>query len=180
VSGQFVFGGPVTPQPGDFCVFSIDSDVGILIDLAQKLAGSGFAEFQHAYLYVGNGMIVQAQPGGAVKIPLGHQKLQMWSTGIIPLTDNQRSTIVANAEKLAKNHVGYSALDYFALAAHHVDLPPWPIKGIIENSHRQICSQLVDYCWLQGGVHLFRDGRWPGYSMPADLAGVLRKYKAAA
>ena len=36
-----------------------------------------------------------------------------------------------------------------------------------------ICSQLVDYCYLMAGVHLFNDGRWPGYVTPEDLANVI-------
>jgi hypothetical protein len=37
-----------------------------------------------------------------------------------------------------------------------------------------ICSQLVDQCYQDAGVHLFADGRWPGDVTPADLYRLIR------
>ncbi|MFD0528968.1 hypothetical protein ACFQ1I_21760 [Kitasatospora arboriphila] len=88
------------------------------------------------------------------------------------MTDGQRAAVVA----AARGYIGvpYSAADYFALGAHRLRLPVGPlIKGYVASSRHMICSQLVDQCYLDAGVHLFSDGRWPGYVTPADLAKLL-------
>ncbi|WP_354641346.1 hypothetical protein [Kitasatospora camelliae] len=169
-------GTPSTPPlPGDFAVVRMDGHVGRLIRIGQWLNGDGFADYEHAYLHVGDGLLVEAQPGGAELRPLStyadHRPL--WSTGRFDLTDRQRSDIVA----AARGHLGtpYSYLDYLALAVHRFHLPFSPLlKSYVADSRHMICSQLVDQCYLDAGVHLFRDGRWPGYVTPADLAGLLR------
>ncbi len=45
----------------------------------------------------------------------------------------------------------------------------------VASSKHMICSQLVDFVYMQSGIHLFNDGRWPGYVTPADLASLLGK-----
>ena len=41
-----------------------------------------------------------------------------------------------------------------------------------------ICSQLVDQCYLEAGIHLYDDGRDPGDVTPADLAELVSERKA--
>jgi hypothetical protein len=118
-----------------------------------------------------------AQPGGARLAPLrlaqytGKDADWLWSSGKIKLTDDQRRAIVAQA--LACKGIPYSAADYFALAAHRLHIPAPQLKDYISTSQHMICSQLVDWCYLNSGVHLFSDGRWVGYVTPADLAGLI-------
>ncbi|WTJ79432.1 hypothetical protein OG335_20590 [Kitasatospora sp. NBC_01539] len=153
----------------------MDGRVGRLIRIGQWLNGDGFADYEHAFIYVGDGQLVEAQPGGAELRPVsvydGHPAL--WSTGRYTLTDGQRAALVT----AARGYVGvpYSVADYFALAAHRFRLPFSPLlKGYVADSRHMICSQLVDQCYLDAGVHLFSDGRWPGYVTPADLWSLLR------
>lgn len=161
------------PAPGDFCVCDVGGPQGRLISLGERLCGSAFSQYQHAFLYVGDGKVVQAEPQGACERPLTPHSLELWSTGIITLSDSQRSMICAGATLLAKGKTGYSWLDYEAIALHHWRIPAPGLRGFIGTSRHMICSQLVDYCYMQASVHLFTDGRWPGYVTPADLAGVL-------
>ncbi|MEV8095907.1 hypothetical protein [Kitasatospora sp. NPDC085879] len=153
----------------------MDGGVGRLIRIGQWLNGDGFADYEHAFVYLGGGQLVEAQPGGAELRPLSvyDGRPALWSTGRYALTDAQRAAIAA----AARGYIGvpYSAADYVALAAHRFHLPVGPlIKGYVASSRHMICSQLVDQCYLDAGVHLFSDGRWPGYVTPADLAGLLR------
>ncbi|WP_431679392.1 hypothetical protein [Kitasatospora sp. KL5] len=152
----------------------MDGHVGRLIRVGQWLNGDGFADYEHAFVYVGGGELVEAQPGGAELRPLSvyDRRSALWSSGRYDLTDAQRAAIVAAARGYVG--VGYSVADYFALAAHRFRLPVGPlIKNYVASSRHMICSQLVDQCYLDAGVHLFSDGRWPGYVTPADLAGLL-------
>ncbi len=149
--------------------------VGRLIRIGQWLNGDGFADYEHAFVYVGDGDLVQAEPGGAVLAPLTDYdgRPTLWSTGHIPLDDEQRRAVVA----AARGYLGvpYSMTDYLALAAHRFRLPVSPlVKDYVADTRHMICSQLVDQCYRDAGVRLFTDARWPGYVTPADLAGLLR------
>lgn len=165
----------VRPLPGDFAVVRMGGRGGRAIRIGQWLNGDGFADFEHAFVYVGNEELVEAQPGGAELRPLSvytDGRPVRWSTGRFPLTDHQRRAIVA----AALGYVGtpYSVVDYFALAAHRFHLPVGPLlRAYVADSRHMICSQLVDQCYQDAGVHLFSDGRWPGYVTPADLANLL-------
>lgn len=165
---------PVQPQAGDFGVVRMGGDSGKLIHIGQIANGDGFADYEHAVVYVGNGQIVEAEPGGARETHMhyGSQNV-LWSTGHISLTVEQRRAIVSAAH----GYIGtpYSAADYFAIAARRLSLGPLipGLRGYVASSKHMICSQLVDQCYSDAGVHLFKDGRWAGYVTPAALAGLL-------
>lgn len=165
------------PLMGDFEVVPIKGKGGRLIRLGQYLNGSGFKDYEHARLYLGNGRMIEAEPTGARIVPLQASDGGMWSTRIIKLTIAERNKIVKFG-RLCEG-VGYSDLDYFALAAHKLRLHPLDniLKNRVTSSEHLICSQLVDWCYMMAGVHLFDDGRWPGYVTPGDLAGILIKAK---
>lgn len=166
----------ITPLPGDFAVIRMGGRVGRLIRIGQWLDGNGFLDYEHAFVLVDGGQVVQAQPGGADLGPVstyGNGQPILWSTGHIPLADEQRRNIVT----AARGYLGvpYSAADYLALALHHLHLAGGPfIRDYVADSRHMICSQLVDQCYQDAGVQLFTDSRWPGYVTPADLAGLLR------
>jgi cell wall-associated NlpC family hydrolase len=157
------------PEPGDFAVVSVGGTPGRLIGLGERLNGAAaFSEYQHAFIYVGNGQVVQAEPAGAAYASVSPHTKTLWSSGRIPLTASQRSAI----SRAARGYVGtpYSALDYLAIALHHWHLPIPHLRGYIASTGHMICSQLVDRCYQDAGVQLFADERWNGYVTPADLA----------
>ena len=161
----------MNPQPADFACVSMGGEAGKLVALGERLNGDAFTQYQHAFVYMGDRRIVEAEPGGARERPLQGYGSIVWSTGKIPLTAAQRGLIVA----AAAGYVGtpYSYTDYMALAMHRLHIPfPW-LKRYISSTHHMICSQLVDQCYADAGVHLFTDGRWPGYVTPASLAAVI-------
>jgi uncharacterized protein YycO len=152
--------------PGDFALTKISGWGGFAIRVAQALIGRP-APVQHAMIYVGNGMIVQAMPGGAEMIPLDEANpVYAWSINAIPLTAKQR-TVIASC---AKSMVGapYSWLDYLAIGlyAWHVRIP-W-VANRVGSTRSEICSQLVAVSFWAGGVDLFPDR--PTWDVtPADL-----------
>lgn len=159
------------PEPGDWAVCDAGGAVGKAIQLGEWLNGNGFTDWEHAFVYVGGGKVLQAEPDGSKIVPLKPRAHILWSSGTIPLTPLQRSLVPGVAAQLTG--VPYSFLDYGALAAHRLHIPVPGLRDYIDDSHHQICSQLVDDFMLRLGVHLFADGRWPGFVVPADLAGLL-------
>ncbi|WP_037603450.1 hypothetical protein [Streptacidiphilus rugosus] len=164
---------PAPPRPGDFAVTSVTGDVGFLISVGEWLNGSRFGHWDHAFVYVGDDQLVEAEPGGARLAQLEEYagRPVAWSTGHVAMTDEQRSAVVEAARSFLG--VPYSARDYVALALWHFHLRiPWA-RHVMASRRSMICSQLCDAALLAAGVHLFADGREPGDVTPADLAELI-------
>ena len=185
---------PANAKPGDFLVISFDGkhpDVshplhwlvnGGFVHIGQRVADTEFGteeypydNFEHAAIYVGKGMIIEAQRTGtntamAAKYDADYV---VWSSGLINPTDAQRLAIV----KAAFGYIGtpYSWVDYAALLAKTAHmLPAAPLlKRYVASTGHMICSQVVDRCYEDGGYTLFDDKRWHGYVKPSDLAKLL-------
>lgn len=161
------------PQPGDFFLTEISGDVGKGIRIGQFLVDGNYANLEHAGIFLGDGAILEAEPGGARIGSISEYSTIRWSSGLVPLTDPQRQLIVETAK--ARVGVPYSFADYGAIAAHHFHLPVPGLKAFINHSGHQICSQMTDWVYEVCGVQLFKDGRWPGDVMPADLDKLLNE-----
>jgi cell wall-associated NlpC family hydrolase len=163
----------ITPQPADFFLAPISGLGGKAIRFGEFLNGQGFLKVQHAGIYMGNDYTVEAYPGGAIhgNIKRFAPDSLVWSTGLIELTSEQRLSIVAAAMRYIG--VPYSELDYLAIAAHRFHIPAPHLREYIASTKHMICSQLVDQCYEDGGVHLFNDGGWPGYVDPGALFHLL-------
>ena len=174
------------PRPGSIGLTSIEGPVGWGIRLGQLLNGNGFSAYEHAFVVLDGGRLIEAQPGGARIAPLSmyHPRAPLGLTVppgpgerktvyVAPpgLTDGQRVLICAAAERYLG--VGYSAAEYLALAAHRFHVPVPGLRRYIASSHRMICSQLVDQAYQDAGVRLFNDGRWPGWVTPGSLCDLL-------
>ncbi|MFD5198830.1 hypothetical protein ACFWM7_01405 [Streptomyces sp. NPDC058375] len=156
-----------TPLSGDFALTRIEGITGRLVAAGQALVGDA-APVQHAFLYVGNGMVVQAMPSGAELIPLEEASpVVQWSTGHFTLTEDQRDAMVVEAVALVGTP--YSFLDYASIALAHYRIRPAWVRDFVADTGHMICSQLVDEVYLRAGVHLFDDGRIPGDVTPGDL-----------
>jgi hypothetical protein len=167
-------------MPGDFVLVTQRSDVGKLIRVGQWLNGDGFADYEHAAIYVGNGMLAEEGPKTGARIaPVTEYPADwlLWSSGIIPLTAEQRTAITVAAYQYVRKGTGYSFLDYLALASHRLHIPAPGLRAYVASSGHMICSQYVDQCYLNAGVHLFSDGRWQGYVTPGSLRQLLREHQ---
>lgn len=154
-----------TPQPGDIGLTQVHGRVGIGIRVGQWLNGQGFADFEHAFVFIGGDGIIEAEPGGAVQSSLSRYDPARVAWLRCPA---QHRLAVALAATKYKG-VPYSFLDYGAVAAHRLHLPVPLLRRYIGDSQHMICSQLADQAAMDGGWHLFGDGRWPGYVTPAAL-----------
>lgn len=157
-------------KPGDIGLVKISGVVGFLIRLGQWLCGDGFANFEHAFVYIGDGKIVEAEPGGARIANLSEYAGKV--VRVIPAPSAEVGAGVA-AVAVAYVGVGYSALDYDYIAIRRrlkllgFLLPD--LKRLIQTSKHMICSQLADAAAENAGWHLFTDGRWTGDVTPGDL-----------
>jgi hypothetical protein len=153
---------------GSIGVTQIAGDVGRLIRIGQYLNGDGFADYEHAFVYLGNGQIAEAEPGGARIAELTEYSAR--NTAWLRCPPEYGEAVAAAARAFTEPRpVPYSAADYFALAAHRLHLPiPW-LRDYVKSSGHMICSQLVDRAAAAGGWHLFADGRWDGYVTPGDI-----------
>jgi len=160
---------PANVKPGDFGLVHMGGDAGKWIRIGQWLNGSGFSDYEHAFIYVGSDTIVEAEPSGA-HITKSHYSNILWSSGIINPTDTQRLAIV----KAARSYVGtpYSWADYFSLAARRLHIPAPHLKAFVASSNHMICSQLVARCYADAGCPLY--DRWTGYVTPGDLCQLLQ------
>lgn len=162
-----------TPQPGDMGLVRIKGIVGWLIQFGE-LIYDGNWRWSHAFIYLGNGYIMEAEPGGAriAKLSEYDGRKVLWSTR--QLSDETRQRIVAAA--LACRGVPYNWMDYVALFLWRTRLrfrgksfcPKWVRNRIADTSHL-ICSQLDDYVWTKAGEKVFDDGRLSGFVTPGAL-----------
>jgi cell wall-associated NlpC family hydrolase len=168
----------VTPLPGDFALTKIGGITGKLVSAGQALIGDA-APVQHAFVYVGDGMVVQAMPGGAELIRLEDASpVVEWSTGHFEMDGQTRFNIAMEARSLVGTP--YSYLDYASLALAHFRVRPAWVTDYIASTGHLICSQLVDEVYLRAGVHLFDDGRLPGDVTPGDLWKLLNPRRVTA
>lgn len=153
------------PGPGDIGLTTIKGDVGFLIRVGQWLLGEGFVNLEHAFVYVGNGCIVEAEPGGArmAEIDEYDARTVVW----IRCPDEHRQAVADAARELVGTP--YSFVDYVALALHRFRIPAPGLRKFIESSGHLICSALADRAAFLGCWTLFSDGRWFGYVTPASL-----------
>lgn len=155
----------VEPQPGDIGCTTIRGDVGFLIRIGQACLGLGWRNTEHCFVYVGDGQIVEAEPGGA---------------RLAPLTEYDPATIVwvrcpeANRRAVAEAahsllETPYSAADYFAIAAHRFHIPG--LKRIALSTASMICSTLAVVAARRGGWQLLMP-QIAGYIVPDMIAAL--------
>lgn len=160
------------PQPGDFGVTRIHGLTGIAVRVGQWLNGSGFADYEHAFIVMRGNAVAEAQPGGAGVWVNDYDPAQTIYSSV-SLTEVQRQGVLDTARCLVGTP--YSWFDYLSLALHRLHIRPRWVTDRMATSKHMICSQLVDYCYRQAGVPLFADGRQPGDVTPGDLYRVIKE-----
>lgn len=155
------------PRPGDFGLTQIHGRVGLLIKLGIWLNSDGFHDYQHAFVHIGDGAVIEAMPGGAVRAALDKYAPEKVAWYRCPSENS--AAICDEAHKLIGTP--YSFMDYFALAALRLRLPraSKALRRYVADSGHLICSALVDRAFERGGVNLFTDGRLHGDVTPGDL-----------
>jgi hypothetical protein len=159
-------------QPGDLAACSAGGWPGLIVHLLQLLAGGGrYSKYQHVIVYLGGGMVLQAEPGGSRIVPLTARKYMLWSTGIIDIPDEARARVPELARSMTG--IGYSFLDYLSVALHRLHIQAKRLRNFIRDTGHMQCAQLADEFERRLGVHLYADKRWEGDVIPCDIARLL-------
>lgn len=181
---------------GSFFMRRIGGWTGRWVSAAQAFVRGG-SNWTHAGLILDNGQIIEAEPGGAKIKPAEI----LWEAGEVMISDapiqrwvdqtvwpqllgareegewRKRAEVVGKARFLSG--VGYSFLDYAALAMAEFKIPGWQLaRDRVEASQHLICSALVDRAYAWAEVHLFDDGRLSGDVTPWDLERYAHIYEA--
>lgn len=160
-----------SPQAGWIGLTQIDGPVGLGIRIGQALNGDGFEDFEHVVVSTdapageAGLWIVEAEPGGAVHVPLHYDLNRMF--WLRPPSPEVGQRVAAAAITLVDTP--YSFLDYDALAMHRLHVPVPGLRHYIQDTGHMICSQLADEAARRGGWQLFDDQRWSGYVTPGAI-----------
>lgn len=155
------------PAVGEFGVVRTGGWAGWLIRTVTR------SEVNHAFVYVGRGRIVEAEPNGA---RLGYADAYpdaIWSG--VAITEGKGFDIANAARSLLGTP--YSWLDCVSIGLAHIfggHRIPMFIRRRITRTDRLMCSALVDYAYHLGGVDLYDDGRLFGDVSPGDLLDLIR------
>ena len=163
------------PNLGDIGLVDIRGRVGTAIRVGQWMVGDGWSRYQHAFVYVGDGHVVEAMPQGARRASLDQYVGRDVGWLRCP---TQLGAAVAEAA-IGFIGVPYSFVDYGAIALRRFRIPTPRLRAYVETSRRLICSQLCDRAAEIGGWKLFDDGRWHGYVTPGSLHSLYRAQQSA-
>jgi uncharacterized protein YycO len=121
----------------------------------------------HAFVYVGNGQIIEAEPPCARVSAADSHPDAVWDVRE-PLTSTQRDMIVARAHALVGCPYDYPAYIGFALELLKItngqELDP-----VFRDDHWRVCSALVADCYSYAGIDLTAGLKYPNLISPADL-----------
>lgn len=154
--------------PGDYFVTATGGVVARLIRWATR------SPVNHAGVYIGGGLTVEAQPKGAKVGKISQYPRAVSSS--FPLSHIDRW----NIETAAKAFIGtpYNFADIAAQALVRVfgwHAPKWALERLSSTSRLQ-CAQLVDVAYQKAGIHLFAT-KVPGLVAPSDLLDLIREAK---
>jgi hypothetical protein len=144
--------------------YGLSDGGGITGDLIRHATG---ARACHAFIYIGNGQVVEAAPPAVRVVPAASHPGAIWNVRC-PLTAAQRARICARALALVGRPYDYPAYTGFALRVLKVrdgaELDP-----VFKADHWQVCSTLVADCYAYAGVRVQPGLRDLSLSGPAGL-----------
>jgi cell wall-associated NlpC family hydrolase len=158
---------PTTPSPGNYGVSHGSGMVGELIRHAtESWAG-------HAFVYVGNGMIIEAAPPATRIAPAASHPDAIWNLHE-PLTQAQRDKIVARAHALVGTPYDYGA--YIGLALEILGIKSGKqLDPMFKRDSWRDCSADVADEYGFAGINLRAGLQYPNLITPADLYNRIAK-----
>jgi hypothetical protein len=127
----------------------------------------------HAFVYIGNGQIVEAAPPAARVSPAASHPDAVWNVRF-PLTGAQRERICARARALVGCPYDYPAYVGFALKV----LRPRDGAGldpVFKADHWRVSSALVADCYAYAGIRLLAGLKDPTLISPDDLYNIIAR-----
>ena len=153
------------PNIGDYFVVHTTGIAARLIQLGT------WSKWNHAGIYVGNGLIIEARPSGVKSAPLSkydNNKI-IWSTG------HDSSLTKAEGEEIAKFALGFAGTEYgiwsiiaLGFKCLTFGIPFIPADWLAIREKKVICSQLV--AWSYSHVKIKLSNKKHALVRPKDLA----------
>jgi hypothetical protein len=148
-------------QPGNYGVSHGSGMVGELIRSAtQSWAG-------HAFIYIGNGCIIEAAPPATRVSPVGAHPDAIWNNEE-PLTGLDRTQIVSRAQALVGTPYDYPAYIGFAMECLHLRNGT-EMEGYFHHDEWRVCSADVADAYSFAGIWVASGLKIPNLVSPADL-----------
>ena len=143
---------PYTAASGDRILpgcYGISHSGSITGDLIRHATG---ARAGHAFIYIGNGQVVEAAPPAVRISPAASHPDAIWNVRC-PLTAAQRDRICARALALVGRAYDYPAYTGFALRVLKVRAGA-ELDPVFKADHWRVCSELVADCYAHAGIRL--------------------------
>jgi hypothetical protein len=159
-----------SPQPGCYGVSHGSGMVGELIRHAtESWAG-------HAFVYVGQGMIIEGAPPATRIAPAASHPDAVWNLREV-ISDTQRKAIVARAHALVGTPYDYAAYIGFALEILGLKSGK-QLDPVFRRDHWRVCSADVADEYAFAGIDLTVGLKVPNLVSPADLYDRIAKQNA--
>ena len=149
------------PRIGDYGVVRSNGWAARLIQIGTV------SRWNHAFIYIGNDEIVEANPRGVAISPVSKYKEIAWNQHE-DLTDNQRKIIVNKAKSFVGSPYGFGAILVIALKILGLRFIPKILSNVAENEKSVICSQLV--AWSYSVAKKKVSDKPHAFTTPGDLA----------
>jgi len=150
------------PRVGDYGVVKTNGFFGKLIRLGTM------SRWNHAFIYIGDGQIVEATPGGVIISPVSKYPLIAWNQHE-PLSDGTREVIKANAIALVGKAYSFLTIALLAFRILGVKaLSNSKVMGYMAQKEGYICSELVEECYDKANYVLLN--KFDYLVVPGDLS----------
>ena len=149
------------PRRGDYGVVKTNGIIGRLIRLGTT------SRWNHAFIYMGDGMIVEANPTGVALSPASKYPKIAWNQHE-DLSKSQREAIAVKAlDQVGKAYDFIDILSLF-LRIFGLKLPIYKLFKMLSKRQSWFCSELVSACYREADMKLLPH---PDYLItPGDLA----------
>jgi len=132
------------PRPGDYGVVSSNGFFAKLIRLGTV------SRWNHAFIYIGDGKVVEANPTGVAISPLWKYPRVAWNQHE-KLRGDQREAIVYHATNLVGRPYNFGIIAMLALRALGIKVFPQSFIHYLARHQGYICSELVAECYEKAG-----------------------------
>ena len=147
--GVGAFHGREQEGEGGAGCYGLSDGGSITGDLIRHATG---ARAGHAFIYVGNGRVVEAAPPAVRVSPAASHPDALWNVRC-PLTAAQRHRICARALALVGRPYDYPAYTGFALRVLKLR-DDAGLDPVFKADHWRVCSELVADCYAYAGIRL--------------------------
>jgi hypothetical protein len=155
--------GTANPFPQAGC-YGVSHGAGLVGELIRHATESWAG---HAFLYIGNGLIIEAAPPATRISPVGAHPDAVWNSEE-PLTGAQRTAICNRAHALLGTPYDYPAYIGFALEVLKLGTAA-ELDPVFTHDHWRVCSADVADEYRFGGIEVTRGLKYPNLVSPADL-----------